>query len=90
MSTIELERWTAPASPDDTAALKDWGHAIPLEAQLMANIAAFWMRHAEAPTDIRPRRFPVDAEAISAMVDWAIAQDFAPDDGERIRDDAWH
>lgn len=42
----------------------------------------------EAP--VAPRRFDVDPQAMSALVDWAIERDFGIDGGERIRGDAWH
>jgi len=35
------------------------------------------------------RRFAVDPDRIDELVDWALSQDWEPDEGERIRREAW-
>jgi hypothetical protein len=36
-----------------------------------------------------PRRFAVDPDRIDELIDWALSQDWEPDEGERIRRKAW-
>lgn len=46
-------------------------------------------RWSSAPERLPDGRLVVDPNAMSALVDWALAQDFPPDAAEEIRDASW-
>jgi hypothetical protein len=58
--------------------------------------AAAWHQVTESSSPSREqsagkkRRLKVDPLAMAKLVDWVIDQDFGPDGGARLRQEAWH